>query len=127
VENAVLNDTFKATAERLLRSVHQWRNRRDLRNDVTMCSPAKGKFEVASFLLESKELATLTGQENKNLGKLKIRLRKIFSGLPFVNEYLSASEFPMLCARVPFELLNQLTDFNEFLYERYATGGHPVL
>jgi hypothetical protein len=32
----------------------------------------------------------------------------------------------MLCARVRFQLLNHLTDFNEIWYARYATGGHPV-
>jgi hypothetical protein len=29
------------------------------------------------------------------------------------------------CVPVPSQFLNQLTDFNEIWYERYANGGHP--
>jgi hypothetical protein len=31
-----------------------------------------------------------------------------------------------VCVCIPFQILNQVTDFNKILYGRYAIGGQPV-
>jgi len=43
--------------------------------------------------------------------------------------HVRACVFIYVCmpTSVPFQLLNQLTNFHKILYEPYATGGHPNL
>jgi hypothetical protein len=50
-----------------------------------------------------------------------------FSLLVFVNERKQDYEIIMLFVGSPFGLLNQLTDFHDAWYERYASGVYPNL